>query len=121
MSGYNYKPWGSEEVVYKHGNIQVKIIRINDGHELSLQLHREKREMITLLSGDCGFVLSDMHLDFQKEKFIYIPPQTIHRFIGKRKAELLEVSIGKDDDIIRLKDRYGRIKEANNEKARQTT
>ena len=115
-SFYNFKPWGSEEVIYKVGDVQVKIIRINDGEELSLQFHKYKSEVICLLGGDAKFVLSDIYFAFEPHKFIHIPPNVVHRFIGIRKAEILEVSIGTDRDIVRLQDKYGRLKGVENGK-----
>lgn len=109
-----FKPWGSEEVIFEceETNTRVKILRINNGHRLSLQFHKEKTEMICLLRGQAKVHLSEDTIDFDKGRFIHIPPGVIHRFEGINKAELLEVSIGDDSDIVRLQDDYERtIKE----------
>lgn len=101
------KPWGSEEIVFKKGKIQVKIIRVNDGCRLSLQLHNEKMEFIILLSGK-GEIIGDKNKKQDDKNCGFFMPRQLHRLVGIKNAEFIELSIGSDKDIIRLMDDYGR-------------
>lgn len=112
MSHLIVKPWGTEQVIYRQGDVTIKIIRIYDGEELSLQYHNYKVETLWLLSGEAKALVVDTYVNFVKGQALHIEKKIPHRFIGIRKAELLEVSIGNDDDIVRLKDKYGRITNA---------
>jgi mannose-6-phosphate isomerase-like protein (cupin superfamily) len=115
------KPWGQEQILFKEGDIQVKILCINKGESTSLQYHENKTETIIPLDNnsiikvnyskvlDKEVVEEEAYLS-KGDKY-YVPNMLIHRFIAQNgDTRLLEVSNGKDEDIIRLEDKYNRCK-----------
>ncbi len=80
---------------------------------LSLQYHNKKDETIYVLSGE--IVLRIQRDDTlierrmaQGEAF-HIAPKVIHQFEAVAATDLLEASTPEIDDVVRLKDRYGRV------------
>jgi len=102
------KPWGSEEIIFKQNNFQVKLIKVNDGCQLSLQYHKVKEETVTLFKGKGNIMLPDRFIVCKKGRQIIIFPGVPHRFIGVQNAEFLEMSYGEDSDIVRIEDDYQR-------------
>jgi hypothetical protein len=86
------RPWGYFEVLEDNMYYKIKKIVVNDGHRTSLQYHNEKIETWIYKDGT-------MHT---------IKPGECHRLVGP--IELLEVSHGLEEDIVRIKDDYGRAK-----------
>ncbi|MEP7345463.1 MAG: cupin domain-containing protein [Gemmatimonadaceae bacterium] len=106
------KPWG-HETIWAHTDRYVgKILHINAGHSLSVQYHNVKDETIYLLSGtmkywvDTDGELRDVHLK-QGEAF-RITPGTVHYMESVTDCDVLETSTPELDDVIRIKDKYGR-------------
>ncbi len=84
------KPWGHELIWAKTDRYLGKILHIEPGHVLSLQYHNKKDETIYVLRGE-------------------IVPKVIHQFEAVVASDLLEASTPEIDDVVRLKDRYGRV------------
>ena len=109
------KPWGYE-IIWAHTDRYVgKILHITAGHALSVQYHTRKDETIYLLSGEMTYwvkqggsdgELTDVKLR-QGEAF-RITPGTIHYMEAITDCDVLEASTPELDDVVRLKDRYGR-------------
>jgi mannose-6-phosphate isomerase-like protein (cupin superfamily) len=108
------KPWGYE-IIWAHTDDYVgKVLHINAGEALSVQYHNQKDETIYLLSGEMIYwvklpgsdQLQDMKLR-QGEAF-RIAPGTVHYMQAITDCEVLEASTPYLDDVVRLKDRYGR-------------
>lgn len=106
------KPWG-HETIWAHTERYVgKILHITAGHSLSVQYHEVKDETIYLLSGtmkywvDTDGELRDVQLK-QGDAF-RITPGTVHYMEAVTDCDILEASTPELDDVIRLKDRYGR-------------
>ena len=108
------KPWG-HETIWAHTDRYVgKILHIKAGHALSVQYHERKDETVYLLSGEMIYwvklpgtdELRDMKLR-QGEAF-RITPHTIHYMEAVTDCDVLEASTPELDDVVRLKDRYGR-------------
>ena len=106
------KPWG-HEIIWAHTERYVgKILHINAGHALSVQYHEKKDETVYLLRGEIkywvkvGDAMQDMHL--REGDAFRITPGTIHYMEAVTDCDVLEVSTPELDDVIRLKDRYGR-------------
>lgn len=107
MNKITKKPWGEEEIIFQKGKTKVKIIRIKDGCKLSLQIHIEKIEFIILLSGK-GEIIGDKNKEQSDKNCGFFMPLQLHRLVGIKNAEFIELSIGDDKDIIRLQDDYER-------------
>ena len=106
------KPWG-HETIWAHTDRYVgKLLHINAGQALSVQYHNRKDETVYLLNGDLiyrvklGDELEDMRLT--KGQSFRITPGTVHQMEAITDCDILEVSTPELDDVVRLKDRYGR-------------
>ncbi|HET9637110.1 MAG TPA: cupin domain-containing protein [Gemmatimonadaceae bacterium] len=108
------KPWG-HETIWAHTERYVgKILHINAGHELSVQYHLKKDETVYLLSGKISYrvqregsdKLEDMQLNVGES--FRITPGTVHQMVAVTDCDVLEVSTPELDDVVRLKDKYGR-------------
>jgi quercetin dioxygenase-like cupin family protein len=106
------KPWG-HETIWAHSDQYVgKILHIKAGHELSLQYHNVKEETIHLLSGEMTYLveidgaLRDVGLTAGHS--YHNTPGTVHKMIAITDCDVLEASTPHLDDVVRLKDKYGR-------------
>lgn len=108
------KPWGYE-LIWAHTDAYVgKILHVKAGHQLSVQYHHVKDETVHLLSGELIYwvklpgsdELKDMRLT-AGESF-RIAPGTVHSIQAVTDCDVLEASTPHLDDVVRLKDRYGR-------------
>ena len=108
------KPWGREiHLVAEGAPYMAKIIEISDGHRLSFQLHDQKTETWTLLSGEASVLLEDQNGELHE-----IPleigvgyPCAIgqkHRLIGKKDGRVFEASTPEIGTTVRLEDDYRR-------------
>lgn len=110
---YVPKPWGSEHIWAETDEYVGKLIRINGGQRLSLQLHEEKDESILVVKGrlrlHSGPTQEEVTSRILEEgESAHIPPGLIHRFEAVEDADLIEVSTPQLMDVIRLEDDYGR-------------
>jgi mannose-6-phosphate isomerase len=107
------KPWG-HELIWAHTDRYVgKILVIEAGKRLSLQLHERKDETILVISGRMRLhcdgpdgVLGTTELGPGEHR--RIPVGTIHRFEAIERCEVIEISTPELDDVIRLEDDFGR-------------
>ena len=115
MTRHIPKPWGYE-TIWAHQPFYVgKFIHIKEGHQLSLQKHLMKHESICVLKGKMRLHIA---LTDDDHKLTYhvlgpgdswdIAPGTLHRFEAIDETDLVEVSTPYLDDIVRVKDDYGR-------------
>lgn len=108
------KPWGWEKIWAHTDRYVGKILHINAGHALSLQYHTRKDETVYLLSGELKYwvqepgasELTDVHLALGQA--FRITPGTVHYMEAVTDCDILETSTPDLDDVVRLKDRYGR-------------
>jgi mannose-6-phosphate isomerase-like protein (cupin superfamily) len=108
------KPWGHETIWAHTDRYCGKILHINAGESLSVQYHERKDETIYLLSGEMIYWVQldgdteprDVRLR-QGESF-RITPGTVHYMEAVTDCDVLEASTPELDDVVRLKDRYGR-------------
>jgi mannose-6-phosphate isomerase len=107
------KPWGHELIWARTDRYVGKILHIEPGHVLSLQYHNKKDESIYVLTGE--IVLRIQQGDTLIERRMAqgaafrIQPKLIHQFEAVVSSDLLEASTPEIDDVVRLKDRYGRV------------
>src|SRR5216110_2365174 len=116
VSGVPYKvgkPWGYELIWAKADRYVGKILHIEPGHVLSLQYHNKKDESIYVLSGEIILRLQRdgalIERRMAQGAAFHIEPKLIHQFEAVTAADLLEASTPELDDVVRLKDRYGRV------------
>jgi mannose-1-phosphate guanylyltransferase/mannose-1-phosphate guanylyltransferase/mannose-6-phosphate isomerase len=107
------KPWGKFERFTHNEPSTVKILIVNAGEELSLQYHRKRSEFWRVISGNGIVQIKDEKFNAAAGNEYLIPPKTAHRLsAGTEPLVVLEISIGDFDeaDIVRLEDKYGRVK-----------
>ncbi len=108
------KPWGHETIWAKTDRYVGKILHVKAGHALSVQYHNKKDETVYLLSGELIYwvklpgseELKDMKLKVGDA--FRITPGTVHYMEAVTDCDVLEASTPELDDVVRLKDRYGR-------------
>jgi mannose-6-phosphate isomerase-like protein (cupin superfamily) len=107
------KPWGWEKIWAHTDRYVGKILHINAGHALSVQYHVRKDETVYLLSGELRYwvrendgEMRDVHL--RVGEAFRITPGTVHYMEAVTDCDILEASTADLDDVVRLKDRYGR-------------
>lgn len=117
------KPWGHETIWAGAPGYVGKILHIKAGQALSVQYHNEKDETVYLLSGELvyrvqegdarqggvaarGEAMRDVKL--KRGEAFRISPGTVHQMEAITDCDILEVSTNHPDDIVRLRDWYGR-------------
>jgi mannose-6-phosphate isomerase len=107
------KPWGYE-IWYAWTDEYVgKIIHVNKGGKLSLQYHEQKDESSYLLKGRMlltkGETEDNLTVTEIGEGHTWRnKPREIHTVEALEDSDMLEVSTPFLDDVVRLKDSYGR-------------
>ena len=106
------KPWGYEIIWAHTDNYVGKILHITAGHALSVQYHEVKDETVYLLSGELICRVwengSPKDVGLKVGQSYRITPHTIHQMEAVTDCDVLEASTPHLDDVVRLKDRYGR-------------
>ena len=111
------KPWGYE-LLYAHTSRYVgKVIFVEKGHRLSLQYHQRKDESMYILSGKARIDFGEdeaklTSLVLEPGGTIRLKPLTRHRVEALEDTTLLEVSTPELEDVVRLRDDYGRAEES---------
>jgi mannose-6-phosphate isomerase-like protein (cupin superfamily) len=107
------KPWGHELIWAKTDRYVGKILHIEAGHVLSLQYHNVKDETIYVHTGEIILRLGQGEKLIERRmkpgESLHISPKQIHQFEAVVTSDLFEVSTPELDDVVRLKDRYGRV------------
>ncbi len=107
------KPWGYEIWWAVTGQYVGKILHVDAGHRLSLQYHEQKDETSYVLSGKLILLQGESeHALTEREvgpgDVWHNGPGTIHTIDAIEDADVLEASTPHLDDVVRLKDNYGR-------------
>jgi len=107
------KPWGHELIWARTDRYVGKILHVEAGHVLSLQYHERKDESIYVLAGEIILRLQEgdtlIERPLRQGEAFHIQPPLVHQFEAVVTSDLLEASTPEIDDVIRLKDRYGRV------------
>ena len=107
------KPWGHELIWAVTDHYVGKLLVIDAGKRLSLQLHEIKDESILVTAGRLRLFLEDDDGVVQVEELVagdhrHVPTGRIHRYEAIERCELIEVSTPELDDVVRLEDDFGR-------------
>jgi len=106
------RPWG-KFIEFTHEKLcTVKLLIIEAGESFSLQHHEKRDEFWHVISGDGMIEIGDEQTPIRAEDNHFIKKGVNHRInAGSSTVTVLEISFGEFDenDIIRLKDKYGRI------------
>jgi mannose-6-phosphate isomerase len=108
------KPWG-HETIWAHTDRYVgKILHIKAGHALSVQYHERKDETVYLLRGEMKYWVQTRDEGELEDQLLRegdafrITPGTVHYMEAVTDCDVLEASTPELDDVVRIKDRYGR-------------
>ena len=109
------RPWGSYTILETGDGFKVKIVKVKPKHSLSLQLHRKRSEHWVVVEGTAKIVRGKKTEIYKANQSTYIPINCIHRLTNPttQSLKIIEVQAGKyleEDDIVRLKDDFGRRK-----------
>src|SRR5689334_16823247 len=108
------KPWGHETIWASNDLYVGKILHVKAGQSLSVQYHNVKDETVYLLNGEMKYwVQLEGSDELQDQRLttgeaFRITPGTIHYIEAVTDCDVLEASTPHLDDVVRLKDRYGR-------------
>lgn len=113
-----HRPWGTYDSLDNGPRFQVKHIVVNPGATLSLQMHHHRAEHWIVVRGTAEVTCDEKTFILGENQSTYIPLGSTHRLAnpGKIPLEVIEVQSGTylgEDDIVRLKDSYGRLSLAN--------
>lgn len=108
-----YRPWGRCDVLVAETRFNVNRITVIPGGAFSLQMHHHRAEHWVILSGTARVTTGDKTFLLTENQSTFIPIGVVHRLEnpGNIPLELIEIQSGSylgEDDIIRLKDYYGR-------------
>jgi len=109
------KPWGHETIWARTERYVGKILHVRAGESLSLQYHERKEETLRVLEGALTLEVgapgeARRSVRLGPGEAWHIPPGTRHRLVALADTDILEVSTPELDDVVRLEDRYGRVK-----------
>jgi mannose-1-phosphate guanylyltransferase/mannose-6-phosphate isomerase len=119
-----YRPWGSYTVLEDGIRYKIKRIVVNEGERLSLQMHHHRSEHWVVIKGTAKVNIGQETKFVHENESVYIPKSTLHRLEnpGRVPLEMIEVQNGEyveEDDIVRLDDVYGRVKQAKGKRKKQ--
>lgn len=107
------RPWGQFTNIFVGKDFQVKELIVNPGAILSLQKHKYRSENWVVVQGKANVTLNKKNISLNQSDSIFIPQGAVHRIENRQKSilKIIEVQTGSylgEDDIIRIKDIYGR-------------
>ena len=110
-----YRPWGYYTVLNQGEGYLTKMICVSPNAQLSLQSHNFRSEHWVVLSGTARVTLEEKNFMLKAGSSIDIPVKAKHSLANPYKQELKIIEVQKgdkliEDDIIRYKDIYGRVK-----------
>ena len=110
-----YRPWGKYINLFQGKEFLIKQLFIKSKGVLSLQKHRYRAEHWLIKKGTPKITIDKKNFFKKINEDVYVPLGSIHRIEnpGKKTVKIMEAQIGKilkEEDIIRFKDIYGRIK-----------
>ena len=108
------RPWGKYDCIDIGERYKVKRITVNAKAKLSLQLHHHRAEHWVVVRGTAKVTNGERQYYVTENESTFIPLGTVHSLEnpGCIPLELIEIQSGSylaEDDIVRLKDDYGRV------------
>ena len=116
MSREETRPWGKYEILYEGSSCKVKKITVNPGGCLSYQFHRKRSENWVIVEGNALVMIDDKPFKKSVGESVIIPALSTHMIENPdSQVDLvfIETQTGSyfgEDDIVRLQDKYGRVK-----------
>ena len=108
-----YRPWGRCDVVVQTPRFNVNRITVKPGGAFSMQMHHHRAEHWVILAGTGQVTVNGKQFLLTENQSTFIPIGAEHSLEnpGRIPLEVLEIQSGSylgEDDIIRIKDQYGR-------------
>lgn len=108
------RPWGKFEVLLDATDCKVKRITINPGQSPSYQYHFKREERWIVVSGKGQVTLNETVFTVGPREVVNVKKEEAHciKCISEEPLVFIEVQLGEyfgEDDIVRLKDNYGRV------------
>ena len=109
----DFRPWGFYEVLSSCDQYKIKKISVYPKKRLSLQSHKFRKEVWTVLTGSGQAVVGDDLIDIKEGQNIIIEIEQKHRLINNTDdlLEIIELQTGSylgEDDIVRYEDDFNR-------------
>ena len=110
-----YRPWGNYKNFFRGDNFLLKELTVNKKSSISLQKHFHRAEHWTITSGKPKITIGKKIFFKKVNESIFIPKGSVHRIenIYDEPVKIVEAQLGstlKESDIVRYKDKYGRVK-----------
>jgi mannose-6-phosphate isomerase-like protein (cupin superfamily) len=107
------KPWGYFEILFETEFSKVKILSVDPGQMLSMQMHEHRSETWYVTQGIATVIKEDLKLELYPGESVVIDKKEKHRVqnFGSEVLEIIEIQTGTyfgEDDIVRFEDMYGR-------------
>lgn len=107
------RPWGHYTVLDIGSGFKIKLVEVKPNKSLSLQFHKKRHEHWVVVDGRAEIVKNKKKYFVDSNQSTYIPASCIHRIKNPLNSilKIVEVQTGdylEEDDIIRLKDDFGR-------------
>ena len=107
------RPWGTWTVLDEGAGFKVKRIEVKPHSRLSYQTHEHRAEVWVVASGVASAIIDDENVVARLGETIHIAVGQPHRIVNDQDEPLVivEVQLGDylgEDDIVRLKDDFGR-------------
>ncbi len=108
-----YRPWGRSDVVVQTPRFNVNRITVKPGGAFSMHMHHHRAEHWVILEGTGQITVNGKQFLLTENQSTFIPIGAEHCLEnpGRIPLEVLEIQSGSylaEDDIIRIKDQYGR-------------
>ncbi len=108
-----YRPWGRCDVVVQTPRFNVNRITVKPGGAFSMQMHHHRAEHWVILAGTGQVTVNGKQFLLTENQSTFIPIGAEHSLENPARIplEVLEIQSGSylgEDDIIRIKDQYGR-------------
>ena len=113
---FDERPWGSFTVLDEADGYKVKRIEVLPGKRLSYQKHARRAEHWMVVAGTAKVTLDGEEIILRPGQTVDIPAGAAHRVEnpGEERLTFIEIQRGSylgEDDIVRLQDDFGRIKQ----------
>lgn len=111
-----HRPWGSFTRLEDGPSYRIKRITVPPGRRLSLQMHHHRSEHWVVVQGTAKVTIDEEVRLLRKGESTFVPIGAVHRLEnpGLVPLDIIEVQIGEyigEDDIVRFKDDYHRIRD----------
>lgn len=105
------KPWGREILIAFEDEYTGKILEVTKGHRLSYQYHEQKKETMHVYEGEMKLVHDGGDVTLKAGDSVTLHPGDKHRIDAITDVKVIEVSTSHLEDVVRIEDDYGRLKQ----------